>query len=205
MWPKKLSCLYKKRCVTTESSEKILLIQSGWLRMLRWTQVELRRVAGGAVKSTISEWNVHVKTHAPCTKWWLSAALEGLSRQVLNTITKGLGKGSNLFMVRLAHWAKSFMLTPLSIMLNCFFCPSKPKFNFVTTINKEIIFFNDLRYGPNGKWYDRFLPWNQFLNLLEGFCICDNSQEYICFRLRKDCSVTNICNFRSTHCSDNQR
>ena len=56
----------------------------------------------------------------------------------------------------------------LSIMFDCFFCPSNSKFNFVTAIDKEIIFFNDLRYGPDGKEDDRILPWNQFLNLLEG-------------------------------------
>ena len=53
-------------------------------------------------------------------------------------------------------------------MFDCFFCRSNSKFNFVTAIDKEIIFFNDLQYGPNDKGDDRFLPWNQFVNLLEG-------------------------------------
>ena len=57
---------------------------------------------------------------------------------------------------------------PLSITFDCFFCPSNSKFNFVTAIDKDIIFFNNLRYGPNGKEDDRSLPWNQFLNLFEG-------------------------------------
>ena len=96
-----------------------------------------------------SECNVHLKTHAPCAKRWLPAALEVLSknnidpisfaRQVMNTLTKGRGKGSNFFIVRPANRAKSFMLMPLSIMFDCFFCPSNFKFNFVTAIDKEII------------------------------------------------------------------
>ena len=53
-------------------------------------------------------------------------------------------------------------------MFDCFFYPSNSKFNFVTAINKEIIFFNDLVYGPNDKGDDRFQPQNPFLNLLEG-------------------------------------
>ena len=57
---------------------------------------------------------------------------------------------------------------PGSIMFDCFFYPSNSKFNFVTAINKEIIFFNDLGYGPNDKGDDRFQSWNPFLNLLEG-------------------------------------
>ena len=124
-----------------------------------------------------SECSLHPKTHAPCAKRWLPAALEMLSknnidpisfaRQVVNTLTKGRGKGSNLFIVGPANCVKSFVLMPLSITFDCFFCPSNSKFNFVTDIDKEIIFFNDLRYGPNGKGDDKFLPWNQFLNLLE--------------------------------------
>ena len=124
-----------------------------------------------------SECNVHLKTHAPCAKRWLIAALEVLSknntgpisfvRQVVNTLTKGRGKGSNLFIVGPENCAKSFMRMSLSIMFDCFLCPSNSKLNYVTAIDKEIMFFNDLRYGPNGKKDDRFLPWNQFLNLLE--------------------------------------
>ena len=57
---------------------------------------------------------------------------------------------------------------PLSITFDCFFFPSNSKFNFVTAIDKDIILFNDLLYGPNGKGDDRSLPWNQFLNLFEG-------------------------------------
>ena len=91
------------------------------------------------------------------------------------------------------------------VMFDFFFCPSETKFNFVTAIDKEIIFFNYLRYGPNGKWDDRFLPWNQFLNVAEGVCICGSSQECICFRLRMVCSATHICNFWAMHCSDIQQ
>ena len=125
-----------------------------------------------------SEWNVHPKTRAPCAKRWFPAALEVLSknnfepisftRQVVNTLTKERGKGSNLFIVGPANCAKSFILMPLSITFECFFCPSNSKFNFVTAIDKDIIFFNNLRYAPNGKEDDRSLPWNQYLNLFEG-------------------------------------
>ena len=56
-------------------------------------------------------------------------------------------------------------------MFNYFFCPLNSKFNFVTAIDKEIIFHNDLRYGPDGNGDGRFLQWNQFLNLREGAAV----------------------------------
>ena len=90
------------------------------------------------------------------------------ARQVVNTLTKGRSKCSNFFIIGPANCAKSFILMPFRIVFDCFFCASNSKFNFVTAIDKEIIFFNDLQYGPKGKGDDRFLPWNQFLNLLEG-------------------------------------
>ena len=124
---------------------------------------------------------MHPKTHALCEKRWLPAALEGVfrnnidtisfARQVVNTLTKGRGKGSNLFMVGPENCAKSFMLISLSIMFNYFFCPLNSKFNFVTAIDKEINFHNDLRYGLDGNGDDRLLQWNQFLNLLEGAAV----------------------------------
>ena len=52
-------------------------------------------------------------------------------------------------------------------LCSCHWAPYS-KFNFVIAIAEETILFNDLRYGPNGKWDVKFLLWNQFLNLLEG-------------------------------------
>ena len=75
------------------------------------------------------------------------------TRQVVKTLTKGRGKGSKYFINRPANCVKSFMLMPLSITFDYFFCPSNFKFNFVGAIDKEIIFFNELRYGPNSKRY----------------------------------------------------
>ena len=63
--------------------------------------------------------------------------------------------------------AKSFMLMPLRLIYDCFMSPSNNAFNFVTDLDKEIIFFNDLRYLPNGEGDKKFMPWDQFLNLLE--------------------------------------
>ena len=47
-------------------------------------------------------------------------------------------------------------------------CPAATSFNFVRAVEKEVLLFNDLRYGENGKGDKDFLPWQDLLNLLDG-------------------------------------
>ena len=47
--------------------------------------------------------------------------------------------------------------------------PSHGSYNWVDTPQKEIIFWNDIRYDIDGE--KRVMPWNMFLNLLEGVTV----------------------------------
>ena len=47
-------------------------------------------------------------------------------------------------------------------------CPAATSFNFVSAVDKEVLLFNDLRYGENVKGDKDFLPWKDLLNSLDG-------------------------------------
>lgn len=113
-----------------------------------------------------------------CEGTWLKAALEVLeynnidrlqfSNLIKNALIYGRGKGNNIMLVGPTNCAKSFLLAPLQEIYDCFSNPSNSAFNFVGALDKEVFFFNDLRYKANGVGDKEFLPWSQFLNLLEG-------------------------------------
>ena len=111
-----------------------------------------------------------------CKGSWIVAALETLSRNsvsrqhfsslVLNSLNHGRGKGRNFMICGPANCAKSFMLMPLTEIYRCFVTPSQGSYNWVEAPEKEVIFLNDLRYEKDGE--KTVMPWNMFLNLLEG-------------------------------------
>lgn len=57
---------------------------------------------------------------------------------------------------------RTFMLRPLTKIFESFTNPSSGTYAFVGIQHKEIALLNDLRYNPT------MLPWQDFLNLLEG-------------------------------------
>ena len=107
-----------------------------------------------------------------CNGAWLAAALQTLRlngipvaefrEAVKNALIHGRGKGRNLFLVGPSNSAKTFLLYPLVDIYDCFMCPASTTYNFVSAVKKEVILFNDIRYG------EKFLPWQDFLNLLDG-------------------------------------
>ena len=118
-------------------------------------------------------------TKESCNGLWLRCALETLdhnnvtrkhfARLVLNNLEHGRGKGRNLMICGPTNCAKSFMLLPLTKIYNCFNTPSQGTYNWVDAPQKEIIFLNDIRYDQDGE--KRVMPWNMFLNLLEGVTV----------------------------------
>lgn len=117
-------------------------------------------------------------TGVTCEGTWLTAALEILDlnnisvphfcNAIRTALKKGRGKGRNLMIIGETNCAKSFMFLPLLHMYDCFTCPSDSTFNFVGAHEKEVLLFNDIRYGGNGDGDRKFMPWRMFLNLLEG-------------------------------------
>ena len=118
-----------------------------------------------------SECNVHPKTHALCAKRWFPAALEVLSknnidpisftRQVVNTLTKGRGKGSNLFTVDQqtvpnhsysCHWASRLTASSVHQTLSLILSQLLIKTSFSSTICGMVLMargMTDLCHGIN--------------------------------------------------------
>ena len=114
-----------------------------------------------------------------CEGSWYKAALETLSKNDIavdrfSTLVKanlkyGRGKGRNLMICGPTNCAKSFLFLPLTKVYKCFTTPAKGSYNWVLAPDKEIIFLNDMRYDIDGE--TRLMPWNMFLNLLEGVTV----------------------------------
>ena len=118
-------------------------------------------------------------TGAGCNGLWLLSALETLrnnninrkdfSEMVMENLVHGRGKGRNIMICGPTNCAKSFILLPLTKIYKCFMTPSHGSYNWVEAPQKEVIFLNDIRYDNNGE--HRVMPWNMFLNLLEGVTV----------------------------------
>ncbi len=105
-------------------------------------------------------------------KVWLQLAREVLTNNGINAyvfaesvrklLQKGRSKGNNILLTGPKDCAKTFLLRPLTKIFDCFTNPSSGTYAFVGIQNKEVAFLNDLRYSTV------MLPWQDFLNLLEG-------------------------------------
>ena len=105
-------------------------------------------------------------------KTWLTMAREVLRNNNVNAyvlaadvrqlLRSGREKGKNIIITGPHDCAKTFILRPLTKVFRCFTNPSSGTYAFVGMENKELAFLNDLRYSP------AMLPWQDFLNLLEG-------------------------------------
>ena len=106
------------------------------------------------------------------TTVWLEMAQEVLNKNHINAyvfaaalrklLKNGREKGTNILITGPRDCAKTFLLRPLTKIFNCFTNPSSGTYAFVGIQNKEVAFLNDLRYNT------LMLPWQDFLNLLEG-------------------------------------
>ena len=103
---------------------------------------------------------------------WLEMARTVLTNNQINAyvfaaalrqlLKNGREKGSNILITGPCDCAKTFVLRPLTKIFKCFTNPSSGTYAFVGIQNKEVAFLNDLRYNT------LMLPWQDFLNLLEG-------------------------------------
>ena len=105
-------------------------------------------------------------------KTWLQMGKEVLQKNninayvfadaVRNLLRSGREKGKNILLTGPRDCAKTFLLRPLTKIFHSFTNPSSGTYAFVGIQNKEVAFLNDLRYNT------LMLPWQDFLNLLEG-------------------------------------
>ena len=105
-------------------------------------------------------------------KLWLKMVKEILRNNKINAyvfaeairtlLELGRGKNRNILLVGPANCGKTFLLNPFTEIYDTFLNPSSSKYAFVGAENKELMFLNDLR------WSQEMIPWQEFLNLLEG-------------------------------------
>lgn len=81
---------------------------------------------------------------------------------VRKLLQRGGSKGLNILITGKKDSAKTFILRPLTKIFDSFTNPSSGTYAFVGIQTKEVAFLNDFRYNQT------MLPWQDFLNLLEG-------------------------------------
>ena len=133
---------------------------------------KLDRLTISRIKVISDTLNGHCVVECGQEKVWLSLAKEVLENNgisvyefadaVRNLLIKGRGKKRNLLITGPRDCGKTFLLNPLNKIFNTFANPSSASYAFVGIHDKEVAFLNDLRWNPT------MLPWQDFLNLLEG-------------------------------------
>ena len=107
-----------------------------------------------------------------CNGQWLAYALQTLQRNnfgvgefstaVRRLLQLGRGKHRNILITGPSNCGKSFMLNPLTKVFRSFTNPAQGTFAWIGAEKAEVIYLNDLR------WSEKLIPWNNFLQLLEG-------------------------------------
>ena len=111
-----------------------------------------------------------------CNGIWFRCALEILQKNSINPcdfadslrqlLEKGRGKYRNILITGRTNCAKTFILSPLSVVFKGALCnPSSTKFAWLGADTAEVIFLNDYRWSPEQ------IKWDQLLRLLEGHLV----------------------------------
>ena len=107
-----------------------------------------------------------------CGGKWYNLAREILRNNNINpyvyadalrqTFINGRGKKLNILIAGPANCGKTFILSPIKEIFECFCNPANDKYAWVGADKCEIIFMNDFR------WSRELIPWKDLLLLLEG-------------------------------------
>ena len=114
-----------------------------------------------------------------CGGLWMTLAKDLLSKNAIEHATfatalakslkVGRHKNHNILIHGPGDAAKTFVLKPiLKILPLVFKNPASSNFAWLHADTANLIFLNDLRWAPLDK-KEGFIPWDKFLNLLEGF------------------------------------
>ena len=109
---------------------------------------------------------------AGCNGRWLEAAREVLRNNNINIyvfadalrqcIKVGRKKNNNIILTGPTNCGKTFLISPLELMFDCFVNPASGKYAWVGLDECQLLFLNDFRWSPE------LIAWNEFLLLLEG-------------------------------------
>ena len=107
-----------------------------------------------------------------CQGEWLSAAKEILvlngigiqdfSSALHDALKRGRGKYRNVYIYGPANCGKTFLLSPLKKIFECFMNPASGTFAWLGIENAEVVLLNDFR------WKLSLIPWCELLQVLEG-------------------------------------
>jgi hypothetical protein len=75
---------------------------------------------------------------------------------------RDIGKYRNIYIHGPANCGKTFLISPLKSIYECFVNPASGSFAWVGIEEAEVVLLNDLRWKPS------LIPWCEFLQVLEG-------------------------------------
>ena len=107
-----------------------------------------------------------------CHGQWMSAATqildsngistERFSSAVYNALKRGRGKYRNVYLFGPANCGKTFLVSPLKEIFECFVNPASGSFAWLGIEDAEVVLLNDFRWKPS------LIPWCELLQVLEG-------------------------------------
>ena len=107
-----------------------------------------------------------------CHGQWMSAATqilesngisaERFSSAVYNALKRGRGKYRNVYLFGPANCGKTFLVSPLKKIFQCFVNPASGTFAWLGIEDAEVVLLNDFRWKPS------LIPWCELLQVLEG-------------------------------------
>ena len=139
-----------------------------------WEMAEAEQKLARAKKSRIELLKDALEEACACDAdgRWQSCAEEVLAlnpitksefaEAIIALLNKGRGKFRNILIIGPANCAKTFILSPLTLIFKTFSNPASGRFAWVGVDEAECIFLNDFR------WNNDMIPWHDLLLLLEG-------------------------------------
>lgn len=107
-----------------------------------------------------------------CQGEWITAATDvlesnGIDKErfcsaVYDALKRGRGKYRNVYIYGPANCGKTFLLSPLKLIFECFINPASGTFAWIGIENAEVVWLNDFRWKPS------LIPWCELLQVLEG-------------------------------------
>ena len=129
-------------------------------KIVQWVDEAQERL-GRAQKTRIEL--LQESTSSPCVEYchgqWMSAATEMLelngiaterfSSAIYNALKRGRGKYRNVYLFGPANCGKTFLVSPLKQIFECFVNPASGSFAWIGIEDAEVVLLNDFRWKPS--------------------------------------------------------
>ena len=148
--------------IVNEAIETAKELSGAQERLKRCNKSRIQLLEESAAKSCVDS----------CQGEWFSAATEilqsnGIGREcfasaVYDALKRGRGKYRNVYIYGPANCGKTFLLSPLKLIFECFMNPASGSFAWLGIEDAEVVLLNDFRWKPS------LIPWCELLQVLEG-------------------------------------